>query len=167
MGKNLDRALKMVQLFQGGMTLQAIGTAYGLSRERVRQILKRQGISGADGGISVTPKSFYGLARAEYDHYVKAYPGCREAFRSQRGAAKHRGIEWKLTFREWINEWEGFWDRRGRGHGLVMCRKKDQGAYEVGNVFIAPGSFNNSAYAIRKYYGIDIDAEPYYASKLQ
>lgn len=56
-----------------------------------------------------------------------------------KGSAKRRGIPFKLTFDEWWNIWEqsGKWEQRGKCKGqYVMSRYKDQGAYEVGNVFI-------------------------------
>ena len=36
----LSRQKRMLQLRRAGMTLQAIGDEYGMTRERVRQILK-------------------------------------------------------------------------------------------------------------------------------
>ncbi len=61
--------------------------------------------------------------------------------------AKDRGVEFKLSFEEWLSIWEtsGKLDERGnRGGKYVMSRYKDRGAYEVGNVFIQPFSDNIS-----------------------
>lgn len=58
-------------------------------------------------------------------------------FSQQRCMAGKRGIEWKLTFDEWINWWmaTGVYHLRGRGKGkYVMARYSDQGAYELGNI---------------------------------
>lgn len=52
-----------------------------------------------------------------------------------RNHARHRGIEFMISFEEWWEMWEPFWDKRGPG-GYVMCRTKDQGPYAVGNVRI-------------------------------
>ena len=38
------RAKEMARLYQSGLTLQAIGVKYGLTRERVRQILRKSGV---------------------------------------------------------------------------------------------------------------------------
>lgn len=159
------RELVMVALFKAGQTLQAIGDTFNLTRERVRQLLKRHGVTGKDGGITVSNSDdrYRGYTKEEFKEIQEKFPDCVRRFREQRNSATHhRGIEWKLTFKEWISVWDGHWDKRGRGHGLVMCRRKDKGAYELGNVFIAPGSFNNSAYQIRRHHGVDIDDEPYF-----
>lgn len=72
------------------------------------------------------------------------------AFQHQRTAAlNRRGIEWNLTLIAWWGIWDasGHWPDRGIGRGWHMCRHGDQGAYEVGNVFIGEGAGNLSAAA--------------------
>lgn len=72
------------------------------------------------------------------------------AYQHQRTAALNkRGIEWNLTLMAWWGIWDasGHWSDRGIGRGWHMCRKGDQGAYEVGNVFIGEGVGNLSAAA--------------------
>ena len=62
-------------------------------------------------------------------------PKAHERFCSQRSGARHRGIEWKLTFDEWLAWWGADLDRRGPGTSdLVMCRKADSGPYALGNI---------------------------------
>lgn len=67
----------------------------------------------------------------------------------QTAAERRRGIIWKLSLMEWWQVWEesGRWNERGVGRGWQMCRKGDQGAYEIGNVYIGPGADNLSAAA--------------------
>jgi hypothetical protein len=61
----------------------------------------------------------------------------KRKFYTQRSGAKARGIEFKMTFDEWWEVWKPHWANRGSKKGqLVMCRKMDCGAYEVGNVRI-------------------------------
>lgn len=63
----------------------------------------------------------------------------REAFGFQRTGAKRRGIGWQLTFEQWLQIWvdSGHLDQRGSGKGRFhMARRGDEGAYEIGNVFI-------------------------------
>lgn len=70
-----------------------------------------------------------------------------QAFYAQKGAAKQRGVEFKLTFWEWWTIWQksGKWLSRGRSStGYVMCRIRDKGGYEVGNVYIARLSHNSA-----------------------
>lgn len=58
-------------------------------------------------------------------------------FQIHRASAKHRGVEFKLTFEEWEQWWKdsGHYHERGKERGeYVMARKGDQGAYELGNI---------------------------------
>lgn len=76
----------------------------------------------------------------------------RRAFWDQRSNARHRGIEWVLSFEEWWDIWceSGRWERRGRS-GYVMCRTGDTGPYAVGNVYIDHTS-NNCRDGRLKYF---------------
>lgn len=80
-------------------------------------------------------KSYQALYRASSEgQYIR-----------HRNHAGERGIEFRLTFEEWISIWEesGFYNSRGNdGNGYVMGRFRDEGAYEVGNVRIIPFSEN-------------------------
>lgn len=61
------------------------------------------------------------------------------AFLKQRQSAKWRGIDFRLTFAEWLSIWEasGHLSERGRRRGqYVMARFGDRGPYAVGNVKI-------------------------------
>jgi hypothetical protein len=169
MGRDVARELEMAEMFKAGNTLQAIGDKYEVSRERVRQLIGRHGLSRKDGGELASDKvnENYGMTARELKEAREKMPGCTRAYHDQQRNAALRGIEWDISFREWLQLWDGLWEMRGRGHGLVMCRRKDQGPYKVGNVFIATGSFNNAAYAMRKWHGIDIDDDPYYARKVR
>lgn len=63
----------------------------------------------------------------------------KEKYWAQKAQAKHRKVDFNLTFEEWWDIWQqsGKWDERGRKRGqYVMSRCNDSGAYEVGNVFI-------------------------------
>lgn len=59
--------------------------------------------------------------------------------------AARRGVEFNLTFGQWLVIWKmsGKLGRRGfRMRQFVMCRCGDVGAYEWGNVFIGPARLN-------------------------
>ena len=57
------------------------------------------------------------------------------AFQDQRAGAQKRGIEWRFSFKAWLEWWGDDYEFRGReGHQLVMARYEDTGPYEVGNV---------------------------------
>lgn len=59
----------------------------------------------------------------------------RHAYHCQKNNAKNRGIEFKLTYQEWIDWWGEDIEKRGsHRNGLQMQRYGDEGAYELGNI---------------------------------
>lgn len=161
--RNKEREVRVVQLYTTGHTLQQIGTVYGITRERVRQILKKAGFAGSDGGVAkrkqkrLEAKAQARLLRDEakaqaafgcgFDELLKHNDGKRgwtkgsksRAFIQQRRAAQHRGIEWLMAFPEWCRVWDesGHWNERGRtANGYVMARRQDFGPYAAWNVYI-------------------------------
>lgn len=87
----------------------------------------------------------HGVSPEVYDQLHAA--GACVKYNAQRVQARRRGIPFNLSLLEWWNIWQesGHWQERGLGHlGYVMCRKGDEGAYEAGNIFIAPSLINNS-----------------------
>lgn len=57
------------------------------------------------------------------------------AFLSQKSHAKQRGVEWRLTFDQWLEWWGDDIYQRGSGAmSLQMQRFHDKGAYELGNI---------------------------------
>lgn len=158
--REVERAEKMASMFRQGLTLQNIGEHFGVTRERVRQILQVLDIKPEDGGshkvatlrrarISQTKEAKsianYGLGVAEVAECRKN--GLLYSFKNQRNAAKVRGIEWSLTLGEWLTVWQesGKLAQRGRGKGkYVMSRIRDEGGYRVGNVHIQLSTDNNS-----------------------
>lgn len=174
MNYDSGRAEAMAAMYAGGKTLAEIGELYGVTRERVRQIIsKRHGMTASDGGISVRASdkrkskaaareakylAEYGCTYSQYQSLMKIGRDMQEdgesfyrtptvAFNSQRQNAKDRGIEWNLKIWEWWAIWQksGKWSLRGKRKGqYVMCRFLDAGAYEAGNVYIATCSHNCS-----------------------
>lgn len=73
--------------------------------------------------------------------------GIKKKFRVQRADAKRRGIDFGLSFKQWLLLWarSGRLDERGTRAGqYVMARKGDRGSYSVGNVEIILASKNTS-----------------------
>lgn len=71
----------------------------------------------------------------------------RKAYAQHKSNAKRRGLEMRMSLDEWRDVWmqSGFWEQRGRGaEKYCMCRKNDEGHYEIGNVFIGLGRDNVS-----------------------
>lgn len=51
--RNLEREAVICGLYREGKTLQEVGDVFGLTRERVRQILRRAGVPADAGGVRV------------------------------------------------------------------------------------------------------------------
>lgn len=89
----------------------------------------------------------------------------RGRFLNHKRKAKRRGIEFLLTFDQWLAIWteSGHFSERGNSDGdcYVMARDGDQGPYAVGNVSIVSHSANvadrNRNYAAAMRAGIDWD----------
>lgn len=173
-GVDMARVDAMAQMYRAGRTLEDIGAVFGVTRERVRQIIaKRTDLTAEKGGGSVRSLSRKLAKQRKNDERCLSKYGCTYeqyrslvrkgkeimangekrgrtptgAYHSQRMNAILRGIEWNLTLWEWWQVWcdSGKWEERGRGKDrYVMCRFRDEGAYEVGNVYIATHSHNSS-----------------------
>lgn len=196
--KSVDqqRAEAMAAMYRAGKTLEDIGQVYGITRERVRQIIaKEHSISAEDGGQAVRAKLDRNRKRAASEAECYSKHGCsrqqlkdlrtlgrtmvldgacRErtpigAFSRQRCNAKKRGIAWTLTLWDWWTIWQesGHWDERGRtGGSYVMCRFADNGAYEIGNVYVATQRHNLTVQPNNRYRKSHPDFETAMAEKL-
>jgi transposase len=160
--KAVDRAKVMAAMYRGGKTLDEIGKLYGVTRERVRQLIKKNcGLTGADGGQSAIAQRKREAAQAKRDARSLERHGCRHdqylelvkmrgptiAWTRQKNNALKRDVCWNLKLWDWWQIWQesGKWEQRGRGKGrYVMCRFGDTGAYEPGNVYIATCEHNVS-----------------------
>lgn len=74
------------------------------------------------------------------------YNDFKKQYNAHKGSAKQRGIEFRLSYDQWLNIWllSGKINQRGK---YVMCRYNDVGSYSVDNVFIDTAA-NNSTYPI-------------------
>ena len=165
------RNAKIVQLFQSGLTLEDVSVKFGITRERVRQIVAKFHLSAKDGGSK--KRAISRIAKMErtksekrerralkkfgcgYDEALSLNDGlafkaqrCKaEGFSHQRRNAEKRGIEWSMTFPEWCKIWNesGKYPLRGRqAQSYVMSRLNDAGAYAIGNVKICTAVENIS-----------------------
>lgn len=162
------RAAEMVAMYREGLTLEKVGRCYGITRERVRQIIRARGVTRADGGASrqianrvkrrESARAMQSIRRWGFPPDVMtAYrsEGLTRAYASQRNQARMRGIAWNFDFATWIAVWQtsGKLHLRGRGKGhYVMSRVGDAGPYELGNVHIQLAE-RNSRDATKKWIG--------------
>lgn len=156
--KNVARAEKMSSMYRQGLTLEKIGQHFGITRERVRQIIARVGVTRDDrlkkpitteadrkARLDANSMARWGIPYDEKKR--RRADGTILAFTNQRNAAKGRRIFWSLKFVDWLAVWEasGKMHLRGRGVGrYVMSRVKDEGGYVLGNVHIQLSTENNS-----------------------
>lgn len=166
--KNNERDAEMASMYRKGLTLAKVGQCFGVTRERVRQIIRAAGVTRADGGASK-----HGSSRRKTDEtkriaqsmqrwgfapdVMSAFrkEGLTRAYASQRNQARMRGIAWNFDFATWIAVWQtsGKLHLRGRGKGhYVMSRVGDVGPYELGNVHIQLAE-RNSRDATKKWIG--------------
>lgn len=163
-----QRAADMRLRFENSETLEDIGKRYGLTRERVRQILTgRFGITAKDGGKAeqgrrarrerskqreARSQKAWGCSYRDYRRIMKQPGRPTYAYIAQRRNARERGIGWEITLWQWWQTWErsGHWAERGRGRAYQMCRLNDKGPYAVDNVYIAPGDDNMRDYWVNK-----------------
>lgn len=71
----------------------------------------------------------------------------KKAYTKQKSNAKRRGVEFELSFSEWLAIWlwSGKLDERGRGEGkYCMARVGDTGPYSICNVYITLNTKNVS-----------------------
>lgn len=154
----------IIELFKQGQCAGQIGKAFGVTPQRIYQILKARGVSSRDGGIAVRAMQKlernkaerierclrkYGCTPEQLDTALSSPDGAPpyRIFNQQRNHAYRRGVPFQLTFWEWWCIWRdsGKWLERGRNDAsFCMCRNGDEGPYEVGNVYIASVGHNTS-----------------------
>lgn len=160
------RAEDMKRRVEAGETLDAIGKAYGLTRERVRQIIRKnygeiiheriqrrvenrlRQIEEHRVGKQDARAARWGLTGEEYARIRTRY-GRRsdphspfQAYVNQERNAHRRDIPWTLTFPEWWAIWErsGKWEERGRPPGYGLARVNYARGFTSDNVKVVPGA---------------------------
>lgn len=156
--QEIQRCDEMAALFRNGMTLEKIGQMYGLTRERIRQLIKRVGVTGKNGGQAIVSAKKRADRAAKlnersmrirgmsFDEYRSLPRSASRKYSQQMRNAQTRGIDWHFNLASWWKVWSesGKWEQRGRGHGYVMARKGDSGPYSPDNVYICQGAQNSA-----------------------
>lgn len=146
------RAEEMATLYRTGAMLRQIGDKFGVSRERVRQIMTKElGLPASDGGQAIKAEARREDRKRTLDIRCQARSGCiveqwrsiparaRRAFVSQKNAARHNKVEWSISMWDWWLIWSasGQWENRGRGK-YVLSRLDRGRPWTVENVSIVP-----------------------------
>ena len=159
-----QRNEQIAHLYKDGLTLETIGQKYGLTRERIRQIVKLGGVSRAEGGRAIGAQrrkvrkvqekaAFYlkqfGHTTAEHQRLLQMDQEDRKAGVSIYGLRMYRFRQarnnlrqlygWTLTVAQWWAIWEasGKWSLHGRGIGHYgMVRLDRSKGFEPSNVAI-------------------------------
>lgn len=165
------KAEKMAGMYRQGVTLEAIGRQFGVTRERVRQLIREIGVTGADGG-KAKQIQIVGTAlerkteqrrRRQEQRFGVAYDllqqlrecGATRRYQYQKRTSASRGIGFELTLAQWWAVWQasGKYHLCGKGKGhYCMSRIKDDGPYALGNVHIQLVT-DNSREAVAKWEG--------------
>lgn len=154
-----QRQEKMRQLFVSGKTYSEVGERFGVSRQRVQQILRKIDVSASCGGASAAAKakkelrdterkkkrenrfrSSYGVTEKELREILNGYPDAAVRFEEQKSNARRRRIKWNLTIKEWIDIWSesGKYGKRGRhSHEYVLTRINGRGDFSSENCIIS------------------------------
>lgn len=161
-GGKLDtsRDHDMCCLFRAGETLAEVASHYGLTRERARQILKRNGISKEDGGkyiqmVGVKEERAIKLQEKREERSMRVFGVSRETYLSIRkrigdiplsnfgqikngtlhGNVGYIKAEFELTLAEYVDIWESAGYEVGQA-GFVFCRKDPKKGFTKENVCI-------------------------------
>ena len=165
-----DKYQKIIEKYKNGAVLQELGTQYGVTRERIRQILRKYNIASTEGGrdiklfLQCTTKAQLAKDKLEQkEQKCQKLWGCslefnkimgkqhingtpKNCFVRQRNKAKQRGISWELTLKQWWDIWQdsSHWHERGIGSGkYVMARECDLGPYSADNIKIITHNQNS------------------------
>lgn len=134
------RKWRSARLYGEGLTLREIAPILGVSIHSVANDLKRAGVNVLD----IRALKRFGCTHAALVALNEGLPiwqhgSLARAYATQIANAKLRGVEWAMTFPEWVKVWRdsGRLAERRRGNGYVMARHGDIGPYHVNNVYIA------------------------------
>lgn len=167
-GRAYEFRVKVAELYKSGLTAKQIADQLGSSRTYVSLVIRKNGLTGKDGGASLVQKKKRALAQMQKENDALEKFGCsltellsykklglHALYSAQKRSAVRRGIQWKLSLSEWVFIWEssGKFHLRGKGSGkYVMSRHGDVGAYEASNVAIKLGT-ENSSEATKQWIG--------------
>lgn len=150
----MTRNETIASLFKAGQTVIQLASEYGVSHQRISQILHKLGVDQKSGGRAERKRMNIAAARSKSDAWCERWYGVPRSvanaikkehgykvlrdYKFQRKNARRRKIKWELTLSTWLGFWlaSGVFERRGRGRGkYVMARRGDVGPYSISNIF--------------------------------
>lgn len=160
------RDREIARRFLARETLTEIADDYGITRERVRQIVRREGVTPQQRGEPQRRrdaierqkkrekarkrareeriKQRWGISAQQYDK-LRAYDENLNRtpmgqFQYYKHSSNARGVPFNLEFKDWWALWRQHWHKRGRNdrEKLVMVRKDFGRPIEKGNVQVVP-----------------------------
>lgn len=137
---------KLIAEYRCGATLAELAHGENISRERVRQLLRREGVLRQHGGAAVRAQRQRELRKQKTMERLIAHwgpigatlpPTVRRAYSMDRRNAHQRGIAWELTLENWWMLWRDDFTHRGQRRGrLWLCRINPAHGYSVDNLEI-------------------------------
>jgi hypothetical protein len=146
-----ERRERMAELYRSGQTLQQIGDEYGITRERVRQLIGYLGLNGQSGGLRlraiIKAKQKHEQRAAKEEAKYRRVFGCSKdvfleidpipfvfsnkrrylkkspgaAYFNQKRNAEVRGILWEFNLPDWWRVWRESGKWPKRGRGKGYC----------------------------------------------
>jgi hypothetical protein len=137
---------ELIAAYKSGRTLEDLGQEHGVTRERIRQILVKSGITRNDGGQHVVSEKRKEEWSSKRDaRFLKRTGMPREQWKALRGShwkfspqkafiEKKRNIDrleqgvWQMNFADWWKVWEesGKWPEHGLGAKKYCMTRKDK-----------------------------------------
>lgn len=173
-----DRAIAMASMIKEGSTLEEVGDLYGLTKERVRQIIKPLGVTGKHGQSMRAEKNaakknqrleqarnlkamkYWGVDHKRLMRLKKHNPADVKGYEQQRNNSLRRGVEWRLSIDEWMDMWKRSGKKRWKGRGAnkyVLTRKRGRGPFSVENCIVAKQQDSSRSFILNNVHGIDYD----------
>jgi hypothetical protein len=147
--RDTSRDADICRRFKNGETHKQIGDDYGVCRERIRQILKRYGLTHENGGFYKKSAKKKAAEQRARDNKFLVWWGCtraeralipkdvQKAFKDKKRNVTTLGMEWSITLPEYWAIWQasGYWEVMSAGD-YGMSRKNNKKPWTKNNVHI-------------------------------